>query len=155
MKRWLFLSLISVLLIIFSSMPALNAAPVKTACAMCGKPVHLQLMTGVAMGEVSQYFCCPHCAIMSLTLQPEKAAQAKVTVTDYPTGEALPAEQAVFVLDTGSVLCCAPAILAFKTQGAAKAYGKGTVMTWAEIFTEISHCRYCPNSRPKEGELKR
>lgn len=124
--------------------------PSGACCAMCGIPQKPNMAATVVLrdGRREEY-CCPHCAIMGMSLANYSVNDIQeVLLADFDDASRLPAEEAVIVFETETVPCCAPGIIAFRDSAAAACFQErfhGRILPWREIVACMlkNRCRAC------------
>ncbi|MFQ5926314.1 MAG: hypothetical protein ACE5MH_02645 [Terriglobia bacterium] len=80
--------------------------PSPVFCQISGRPIHANMHTLVQINGEKLYACCPRCP---LTVAAQAGKQSRILeVTDYVSGERLPASEAYFVAGSRVEVCSAP-----------------------------------------------
>lgn len=119
-------------------------------CAMCGIPQKPCVAATVVLRDGRRVeYCCPHCAIMGMSLANYSMNEIQeVRLADFDDASRIPAEEATIVFETDTVPCCAPGIIAFRDSEAAARFQKryhGRILPWREIVASMlkNRCRAC------------
>lgn len=93
-------------------------------CVMCHSPVpeHTRVVLHLKSGE-RRYACCPHCSIAYMAHRGEEVGL--MLVRDLLHQYVVDARVAFYVLDPNVVICCRPAVLAFKSREDAESFQRG------------------------------
>ncbi len=105
-------------------------------CVMCHSPVpeHTRVVLHLKDGE-HQHACCPHCGLAYMAQHGEQVEM--MLVRDLLHQHVVDARVAFYVLDPKVVVCCRPAVLAFKNLEHAEGFQQGfqgKVATFAEAL---------------------
>ncbi len=119
-------------------------------CAMCGVAQKPATAATVVLrdGKTCEY-CCPHCAVMGMSLAEFSSAEIEtVLLSDHGSGERVPADAASIIFEPDVVPCCAPGIIAFRDRSAAEAFRTahgGEILPWREITARMlkNRCSAC------------
>jgi len=117
---------------------------------MCGLYQRPNLAATVVLRDGRRMeYCCPHCAIMGMSLADYSSDDiAEVLLADYEDASRLPAEAATIVFEPDTVPCCAPGIIAFRDSSAALAFQAryhGRILPWREVVASMlqDRCLAC------------
>ena len=126
-----------------------DTRPKDQICYMCDGDIRAKSLVVVQTEKGAVRLCGPHCyfIIYSCLTEGKEGFEDKVTVTDWATGERLPATGAVYLYDfeeDGG----RPTIKAFANKGAAKKEQQsagGTIVTWAILQNKelTTRCGFC------------
>ncbi|MGE5558160.1 MAG: hypothetical protein ACM3WV_06045 [Bacillota bacterium] len=122
------------------------ASSVNDRCMMCGRDIRENLKTTVITDTGGKEFCCPHCAIMYISVAKENIQD--ILARDFYKGTEESGNKMHFVVNEKKALCCAPLIAAFSEKSAAEEYRRkegGSILTWKEIVGKLTatKCEFC------------
>jgi len=130
---------------------ASNPLAASSKCAMCARSCSDRTISTVNLTDgKSLDYCCPHCAAMALgMIDLTRRAVKSIALSDYNTRQRIDAEKASCLLESDVVPCCAPSVLVFSSEEAAKAFKKahgGTICSWQAVARKLTaaRCAVCP-----------
>ena len=128
---------------------AADSRPRESVCFMCDEDVNLKTKTVVKGQSEQRVLCGPHCYFIylsSIVGADPKAEETKVSVTDWTSGNLVPATSAAYLygMDTKG----RPTIKAFADKGAAtkeQQANPGNLVSWDVLRSKelATRCAFC------------